>query len=286
MNILFVEELTVIDFSYLDHIRGLLGETYILDIELHGDLDNEKVIFDFSYAKKQIKSFIDREYDHKLWVPIKSKYIDLNDRKDHLELMFQLKNKTFIKNSGPKESFCLIDDDKIDIKNVEVTLEHELKAILPDNVHKVNVDLRIEEINGAYFHYSHGLKQHYGNCQRIAHGHRSKVIVFVNGKRDSDSEKMVAKELNDIYIGIKENVVEETTIKKKKYKRFFYLAEQGEFDLTVADDSVLLIENETTIECISEHFAKKLFKKFDKKNSISVRIYEGVNKGAIYTINC
>ena len=53
--ILFVRDLTVIDFSYLCEMRGMLGESYIVDVELHGDLDDVSMVLDFSNVKKVIK---------------------------------------------------------------------------------------------------------------------------------------------------------------------------------------------------------------------------------------
>ncbi len=53
--ILFVEGLTVIDCSFLHPDRGLVGESWSVNVSLHGDLDEEGVVFDFSHAKRQLK---------------------------------------------------------------------------------------------------------------------------------------------------------------------------------------------------------------------------------------
>jgi 6-pyruvoyl-tetrahydropterin synthase len=49
---LFVDHLTVTYFSYLDFERGIVGESWIVDIELTGNLDNQGMVFDFGRVKK------------------------------------------------------------------------------------------------------------------------------------------------------------------------------------------------------------------------------------------
>ena len=56
--ILFVRDLTVIDFSYLHRQRGMLGESYIVDVELHGALDDTAMVFDFGKVKKVTDEFV------------------------------------------------------------------------------------------------------------------------------------------------------------------------------------------------------------------------------------
>ena len=47
MSTLFVNKLTNIDFSYLDPKEGLVGESWLLDIQLAGSLNEEGMVLDF-----------------------------------------------------------------------------------------------------------------------------------------------------------------------------------------------------------------------------------------------
>ena len=55
MATLFVDNLTVLDFSYLHGKRGMVGESWIVDLELTGDLDEQGMVFDFGLIKKAVK---------------------------------------------------------------------------------------------------------------------------------------------------------------------------------------------------------------------------------------
>ncbi|MBV8063608.1 MAG: 6-carboxytetrahydropterin synthase, partial [Nevskia sp.] len=69
MTTLFVEQLTVIDCAFLDAQRGLVGESWIVDIELDGDLDEQSMLLDFGEVKKRLKRALDSSADHTLVVP-------------------------------------------------------------------------------------------------------------------------------------------------------------------------------------------------------------------------
>ena len=58
MSALFVKHLTVLDFSYAHATRGILGESWIVDVELHGDLDEHlQEYFDDGWSILSVSSF-------------------------------------------------------------------------------------------------------------------------------------------------------------------------------------------------------------------------------------
>lgn len=69
---LFVRDLTVIDASYLCPQRGMVGESWILDVVMSGELNEMSMVLDFSRVKKQIKQLVDQYVDHRLLIPTAS----------------------------------------------------------------------------------------------------------------------------------------------------------------------------------------------------------------------
>ena len=128
---LFVDNLTVIDFSYLDNMRGVVGESWIVDIELAGDLDDQGMVFDFGSVKKQIKQFIDEEIDHRLLVPTKSSGCSILGDNNQLAVEFSLINGGIIRHQSPKDAVLLIDDQVIDSSNIAQELQARIKLFLP-----------------------------------------------------------------------------------------------------------------------------------------------------------
>ena len=258
MNHLFVDNLTVIDFAYLDPARGLVGESWIADVVLGGELDDQGMVFDFSNVKRTIKRVIDERVDHRLVIP--RGYDGLSwDEEQPDTFRWALRDGSEIIHRSPDEAVVWLSSERVVPSAVAALLERELQAVLPANVTSVQIHLREDVIEGAYYHYVHGLKKHLGNCQRIAHGHRSPIRIDRNGHRDYDLERHWAKLWRDIYVGSEEDVVRRHVGEDGvRYVTFEYEANKGEFALALPEERVYMLDNDNTVELIEEKIAEKL----------------------------
>jgi hypothetical protein len=165
--------------------------------------------------------------------------------------------------------------------NLTLFLMELVQQVVPDNVAEVRIVLREEDTGTApFYHYSHGLKKHDGNCQRIAHGHRSGIHIFENGRRSRYWEKLWADRWEDIYLGTEEDLEGTYYIEEIPHHRFRYDAPQGHFELVIPEDHCYLVDTDTTVEQLAAHIAEQLATEAPGKH-FRVRAFEGIGKGAI-----
>lgn len=281
--ILFVRDLTVIDFSYLCEARGMLGESYIVDVELHGALDDTSMVLDFSHVKKIIKREIDHLVDHKLVLPEQSEALS-SEVKDGTHILRFNSQRGLIQMAAPQQAVAGISANKIDEQTVSEYLQQCIKPLLPANVEKVVLSLRAEQSSGFYYHYSHGLKKHDGNCQRIAHGHRSTIQIYSDNMLSPRLNKYWSERWQDIYLGTEEDLCTADALQwlsaDTDSYHFRYQAAQGWFELTMPKQHCEIVSCDTTVECLADYIAAQL-KQLDNTKQFKVVAYEGVGKGAI-----
>jgi len=280
MTTLFVNCLTVIDVSVLDPERGLLGQSWLLDVALEGSLDNQGMLLDFGEVKKQIKRSVDLEFDHRLLVPTAHPGCRVEYRGDSRIVHFQLASGAAIELRGPASACALINSEIIDEEALAAAVIRRLEPELPSNVSGVKVYLHTENIPGASYRYSHGLKHHDGNCQRIAHGHRSAIRIMRDGQPSPELESDWALRWQDIYIGTREDLKQEFEHNSVRYYQFGYIARQGRFDLILPKEQCYLIDADSTVENLAEHICTTLKHEYPA-SEFRVIAFEGVNKGAI-----
>lgn len=291
---LFVDDLTVIDFSYLCKQRGIVGESWIVDVLLDGSLNEMSMVLDFAVVKKQIKAIIDEAVDHKLLLPMQEQALSLKDsphNEGHQTIDFVSDVASYYLQS-PACAFASIDCLTITIPDVTEHLTNIILAELPDNVQGLTLVLRPEVIPTDYYHYTHGLKLHDGNCQRIAHGHRSKIQILVDDKRDSQLEAQWCKRWKDIYIASEADRVSVADIELSAeamsdltpdHQYFSYHAPQGRFDIAVDSKILDVVDCDSTVELLADFILRQIKAMHPElaNNNVKVIAYEGVAKGAI-----
>ncbi|MEP7705843.1 6-carboxytetrahydropterin synthase [Paraglaciecola sp. 25GB23A] len=286
---LFVNDLTVMDFSYLCPERGMVGESWIVDVILNGDLNEESMVLDFSKVKKQLKYLIDLHIDHKLLVPVEHSYshLERDNKTDYVKVDFLRPNGRSIHLNCPAEAYAFVYAAQVTMPTVSDYLKDVIATHLPDNVEGIELMLRAEVINTPYYHYTHGLKKHDGNCQRIAHGHRSKVLVYTNQQENSELEAYWAKRWQDIYIGSSEDLVDAEQVcfylaegDFAEHWLFAYEASQGRFELAIPKAESEVIDTDTTVECLAQFMVNE-HQRLAPEQSYKVLAFEGVGKGAI-----
>lgn len=281
---LFVDNLTNIDFSYLHPERGLVGETWLVSIVLDGALDEQGMVCDFGIVKKTVKQWMDDTIDHSLVIPRSSPALSNFEQSEHdYRITWQYGHGKHLDCHSPHQAFTVIDTTEINPESVSQWCIAELAKHLPDTIDRIEIQLVPEKIQHHFYHYSHGLKKHAGNCQRIAHGHRSTIEITENGERLLDLEKNWCAQWQDIYLGTVEDLQEKSLIEGQEYFHFAYQAEQGEFALSLPSEDCDLIDTDTTVEWIAVHIAKTLNRQYPKQ-SITVKAFEGMGKGSISSV--
>ncbi|GGY87508.1 MULTISPECIES: 6-carboxytetrahydropterin synthase [Shewanella] len=284
---LFVKDLTVIDFSYLCPFRGMVGESWIVDVLLDGGLDQQNMVLDFGKVKRTVKRVIDDVADHRLLVPTACGDLRWQQQSDTVWIDFASR-KGSIHLGCPAQAFALVPCELIDFDSVTDFLINALRDALPDNVDNISLTLRNELLDGPFYHYSHGLKKHDGNCQRIAHGHRSPVNVFENGVAAPEWDRYWAERWQDVYLGSEADRVPVTQLTMSPQCRisddshygFRYTAPQGEFQLAMPKGCCDLLPDDTTIELLAQFMADTLAAKMPGRR-YRVMAFEGIGKGAI-----
>lgn len=274
---LFVDQLTNLDFSYLDEKRGLVGETWLANIELEGELDEQGMVCDFGDVKKTMRHWLDTTIDHKLLIPMKSAALSFESEND-IDRFDWRSGRGLIRSAAPTQAHCLVEASEINRESVAAWAIAQLKQLFPDSIRKLSLSFSLEQIDGPYYHYSHGLKKHGGNCQRIAHGHRSRIDIWKNEAPSLDLMSEWASKWADIYVGSEEDCQADPEIANNLL--FHYHAQQGEFSLSLPREHCYLMPTETTVEHIASHLLEVIKTRYPGE-LIKVKAFEGIAKGAI-----
>lgn len=270
---LFVNQLTHIDVSIWCSERGLVGCSWQVDALLDGELGEDGMLFDFGEVKPWIKRTLDSGLDHTLLVPTQAPGVIVTECPEGVCIRTTAPYPMEVR--GPKEAFSLLPWKTIELDTVAEYLSQQLTEQRPNNVHQVTLTLNDEAIEGAAYGYTHGLKRHLGNCQRIAHGHRSRLHIFQQGVRQLKLEQQWAAWLDNRYLLEEADI----TSRDNDFLICAYRAAQGDFSITLPQSLCAILPGPTTVENIAAWLAKEVA----TQSGVTTRIqaFEGINKGAI-----
>jgi 6-pyruvoyl-tetrahydropterin synthase len=276
---LFLNDFTVLDYAFIGP-SWLAGDSYFVSAELGGALDAQDFLLDFSAAKKILKSLVDESFDHKLLVPAAL-------AKVRGQILSWGESWEF---EAPCSAYEIFPDMEISASILENHLARLARAKLPSNVETVRFRLtspaRFEK--EANFRYTHGLRFHAGNCQRLFHGHRNPVEIWVNGIRSAEWETRLAKEWDGAHfvaLSTLKNPVALGLVSGERHPEHTGVAEveysgsQGRFRGRLPASRVILTNSEPSIETMSALALERL-RSWGLRGRLRVVAYEGLNKGA------
>ncbi|HET7314624.1 6-pyruvoyl trahydropterin synthase family protein [Salinisphaera sp.] len=272
---LFIEHVTHIDCGVLDADAGLRGATWLVDATLTGRRGDDGMLFDFGPAKKLLKAEIDALLDHRLLVPAHAPNVAIADGR----IDFATRSGDRYRYAGPATATTVLDAETVEPRALARWLETRVAPRMPATVESLAIDLRAESIVGPAYDYTHGLAAHDGNCQRLAHGHRCRLTVRIDGMDRADLAQAWADAWQGVFIGDRADL---TTPADSPRLGFGYSAPLGEFALEIAAERCVLLDGPPTVENIADHIAAGLAARHPG-SLVEARAYEGVGKGAIAT---
>jgi 6-pyruvoyl-tetrahydropterin synthase len=298
VSTLFVRDVGKIDCAMFDPSFGIIGQSWYVDVWLTGSLDDNGFVFDFSPLKALIRNTLATTLDHALIIPVGSQSVQYTelDQGERWTLKSKARGDQFESRwdyISAKGSVFPIHTIALKTANIEQEFARIIRHRLPPSVHQLVVKLREEAIapTEASYRYTHGITGHNGLCQRLFHGHRSRIEIFVGEERRPDLEHYVVREifatnihiatLNQIKsghgeIGARGKTSEPITLA--------YTGSLGAFEATLPSNRVFFVEGETSVEALAREIARLIKREEQTTEKIRVVCYEGIDKGAESTI--
>jgi len=297
---IFLDNITTIDFAFLDSHSKPVGISLIVNTSFTGNLNANGMLIDFADAKSMLKSALEI-CDHKLLVATQNiKHV--TDTDVYIGTDGPLENKVGQQHSGffamyaPKDWVCELsarainETRKGDYRALSAIIEQTLKKMLPRNIQSVCVQLEESESD---LHYTHTLCHHKGNCQRF-HGHSSRIVVLQNKNINDELTKHLIQKIHGLYIiskqylrplfdskhirELKDHCFLSGEFEKLKHSLYAceYTGADGKVAIIMSKNNVLTLENESTIENI----ACFLHDQISEYKNTEVIVYEGTSKGS------
>lgn len=297
---LFIKDVAKIDCALFDPTLGIIGQTWYVDVYLTGPLDDNGFVYDFSPLKAMIKNILASSFDHTTIIPVGSQSVQYGES-DGLE-HWQLRSKP--RSGGevlwsyvcPKNAVFPIRCVALKTLIIEQEFSRILRHRLEAPIQNLSVKLREEATTPteASYRYTHGICGHKGLCQRLFHGHRSRIEVYVGEERRPDLEHYIVRDIfgSNVHIATLRQI-------KSGAEHFLETGRRGISDAPVTlafkgnlgyyegilpASRIFLVEQETSVECISREIARVIKRDENTAEKIRIVCYEGIDKGAIAEI--
>lgn len=291
---LFVRDVGKIDSAMFDPGFGIIGQSWYVDVWLTGTLDENGFVFDFSPLKSLIRQTLASTLDHALIIPVGSQTVQYSEFENGERWTLRSKARGESKEArwdyiSPKGSVFPVHTVALKTTNIEQEFARILRHRLPPTVHHLAVKLREESISPteASYRYTHGITGHNGLCQRLFHGHRSRIEIYIGEERRPDLEHFVVREI----FGTNVHIATLNQIKSGNGEigcrgktdapiTLSYAGTLGSFEATLPSNRVFFVEGETSVESLAREVARLIKREERPTEKVRAVCYEGIDKGA------
>ncbi len=298
VSTLFVRDVGKIDCAMFDPSFGIIGQSWYVDVWLTGSLDDNGFVFDFSPLKALIRHTLATTLDHALIIPVGSQCVQYTELDQGERWTLKSKARGDLAESrwdyiSAKGSVFPIHTIALKTANIEQEFARIIRHRLPPSVHQLVVKLREEAIapTEASYRYTHGITGHNGLCQRLFHGHRSRIEIFIGDERRPDLEHYVVREVfaTNVHIATLNQIKSGhgdvgTRGKTSEPITLAYTGSLGTFEATLPANRVFFVEGETSVEALAREVALLIKREEQTNEKIRVVCYEGIDKGAEFTV--
>lgn len=291
---IFIKQITNVDLSVFDSELGIIGYSFHAHIKAHGILDETGFVYDFSLLKKSAQQFLKNSIDHTLVIPTEANEVSFQDMGENGKWRLTSSANTVDEKSwdyiSPKGSVFPITGKEFDVEKLEIQLSKQIMKTLPVSISSIELTLEEEHIeeSATSFRYTHGLPLHKGQCQRLFHGHKSRLEVYVDGKKNKSLEDYLVTDLlgQHVHIACLNQVISGHLEEGKRLHtsssstHLGYTSDYGRFEAHIPSSRIFTVKNVTSVETIVWQLAKHLKEEKKVPGKIKVICYEGINKGA------
>lgn len=281
---IFLNDLTVIDYSIITPQGVIVGGAATLNLEVSGPVEpHEGVVIDFSACKKQIKELIDGVggFDHKCWINLDDPNIVVDMDERYTQVTHRTSGLTI---KAERDAFSWVTNDPT--SDVAEFLNAKLAPYTVSNIFLNATIIPVPRANttAAVFRYVHGLKNSssYG-CKNIVHGHKSWIAANTLEGYESVANfviQAIATDLNECIFVHAEDL---KSTDGGVYKIEYQTTERGMMSMSFTQ-KLIVLETQTTVEHIVEYVRARYY---DQLKAVGVKelfVSEGLCKGAKVTI--